>query len=203
MNRKNYMKIGIFAGTFDPIHNGHIEFAKAAVTKGTLDKVVVVAEKEPYRKKPYASWDHRQALIERATQDIPQVDHDYEFAAHLSHKHTMKDMLQKSSEHYGVEHEYWFLVGSDVFEHMHQWHDLIKSHEYGGFVVALRDDHTAAWLEQRRRELKEFAQTVLVIENNHPHVSSSKIRNESKQEQPLSNVPQNVANYIQQHQLYR
>jgi nicotinate-nucleotide adenylyltransferase len=46
------MNIGIYAGTFDPVHDGHIAFAKAAISKANLDKVVIVAEKEPYRKKP-------------------------------------------------------------------------------------------------------------------------------------------------------
>jgi nicotinate-nucleotide adenylyltransferase len=197
------VKIGIYAGTFDPIHNGHIEFAKSAVEQDHLDRVIVVAEKEPYRKKPHALWDHRQAMIERATESIPQVDHDYEFAAHLSHQHTMKDMLKKAADHYGAEHEFWFLVGSDVFEHMHQWHDLIKSHEYGGFVVALRDDHTHEWLEERKQQLSELAVSIIVIDNNHPHVSSSKIRTDSKNGLVLATVSKNVADYIQKHQLYR
>ncbi len=197
------MKIGIYAGTFDPVHNGHIEFAKSAIEKGHLDRVVVVAEKEPYRKKPHVSWDHRQAMIERATEGISQVDHDYQFAARLSHQHTMKDMLKKAVDHYGVEHEFWFLVGSDVLEHMHQWHDLIKSYEYGGFVVALRDDHTHEWLEERKKQLSDFAESIVVIDNNHPHVSSSKIRTDSKNGLELLTVSKNVAEYIQAHQLYR
>jgi nicotinate-nucleotide adenylyltransferase len=44
------MKIGIYAGTFDPIHNGHIEFAQAAIRDTELERVIVIAEKEPYRK---------------------------------------------------------------------------------------------------------------------------------------------------------
>ena len=52
------MKIGIYAGTFDPIHLGHINFAISAVRTTDLDKVVIVAEKNPYRKKPFASWDN-------------------------------------------------------------------------------------------------------------------------------------------------
>lgn len=196
------MKIGIFAGTFDPVHNGHIEFARSAVEAGHLDRVIIVAEKEPYRKKPHVSWDHRQAMIERATQDIPQVDHDYGFAAKLSHQHTMKNMLNKAVEHYGKEHEFWFLVGSDLFEHMHQWRDLVSHHEYGGFIVALRDDHTMQWLEERRTKVAEVANKVIVIANTHPHVSSSKIRESVKNSQPSHEISPSVAGYMQTHQLY-
>jgi nicotinate-nucleotide adenylyltransferase len=197
------MKIGIFAGTFDPVHNGHIEFAHSSVKTGHLDRVIIVAEKEPYRKKPHASWDHRQAMIERAMQTIPEVDHDYKFAAHLSHQHTMKDMLQKAKEHYGDANEFWFLVGSDLFEHMHQWHDLISHHEYGGFIVALRDDHTMEWLENRRAQVSEVAGKIVVITNNHPHVSSSKIRESAKLGILTTEVPQNVSDYMVRHNLYK
>ena len=172
------MKIGIFAGTFDPIHNGHIEFARSAINAATLQKVIIVAEKEPYRKKPHASWDHRQAMIERATQDVENVDHDYGFAA-----------------------EYWFLVGSDLYEHIHQWHDLLKEHEYGGFVVALRDDHTKSWLQSRQQNLP-IAPTTIVIESGHPHVSSSGIRALAQQKQIPQHLPSAVVSYIQAHNIY-
>jgi nicotinate-nucleotide adenylyltransferase len=196
------MKIGIFAGTFDPVHNGHIEFARSAVEAGHLDRVIIVAEKEPYRKKPHASWDHRQAMIERATDSISQVDHDYGFAAQLAHQHTMKDMLQKAVGHYGKENEFYFLVGSDLFEHMHQWRDLVSHHEYGGFIVALRDDHTMQWLEERRAQVADVANKVTVIVNNHPHVSSSKIRQSAKNGEVSAEVSANVNEYMQTHKLY-
>lgn len=195
------MKIGIFAGTFDPIHNGHIEFARSAVNAANLQKVIIVAEKEPYRKKPHASWDHRQAMIERATQEIENVDHDYGFAAELSHQHTMKNMLEVARKHYGNQNEYWFLVGSDIYEHIHQWHDLLKEHEYGGFVVALRDDHTKSWLQSRQQNLP-IAPKTIVIQSGHPHVSSSGIRALAQQNQIPQDVPSPVVNYIQTHNIY-
>lgn len=196
------MNIGIFAGTFDPIHNGHIAFARTAISEAQLDKVIIVAEKEPYRKKPHASWDHRQAMIERATEKVEQVDHDYQFAAALAHQHTMKDMLAQAQQHYGKEHPFWFLVGSDLFEHLHQWHNLIGAEQYGGFVVALRDDHTKTWFEGQKQVLKDFTESVVIVNNPYPHVSSSKIRVDTKEGRVSTAVPQNVAEYIANHNLY-
>lgn len=196
------MRIGIFAGTFDPMHNGHLEFANTAIAKARLDKVIVVAEKEPYRKKPHASWDHRQAMIERATEAVKNIDHDYGFAAKLAHQHTMKDMLGVAKAHYGNGNEYWFLVGSDVFEHMHQWHDLMQAEDYGGFVVALRDDHTPEWLAAKRELVDEKLGETIVVPSPRPHVSSSKIREEAPQKAFSEDVPPNIIEYIQSHHLY-
>lgn len=198
------MKIGIYAGTFDPIHNGHIGFALEAVKSGSLDRIIIVAEKEPYRKKPEASWDHRQAMIERATESTQQVDHDYNFANQLAHKHTMRDMLDVSQKHYGENNEYWFLVGSDIFEHMSQWRDILSDNEYGGFIVALRDDHTSDWLSQKIDKLKQTIPTGshIVLESTHPRISSSAIRQDIKNQKPVDDVPKQVLSYASEHQLY-
>lgn len=197
--------IGIFAGTFDPIHEGHIRYAQEAVQRTKLDSVVIVAEKNPYRKKPLASWDHRQAMIERATKDISEADHDYEFSNQLAHQHTMQNMLTTARRHYGEDHEFWFLVGSDIFEHMKRWQNVTKRHEYGGFVVALREDHTKAWLNDRLQYLEQagFSVHVKLLENHHPHVSSKKIRDKIVAEQIPTDLPAAVYQYITTHQLYR
>lgn len=198
------MKIGIFAGTFDPVHSGHIAFAVKAVRETELDKVVIVAEKNPYRKKPFASWDHRQAMIERATQSIPEADHDYEFSNALAWQHTMKDMLTTAKKHYGQEHEFWFLVGSDLFEHMSKWHDVTEQHEYGGFIVALRDDHTKEWVEEKQMQAREAGLHVVVnlIENTALHVSSSRIRKAIQNGEFVKDLDEKVADYIASHALY-
>ena len=198
------MKIGIYAGTFDPIHNGHINFAKNAVKFTALDKVVIVAEKNPYRKKPHATWDHRQAMIERATENIVEADHDYEFSNKLSHQFTMQNMLQGARDHYGVDHEFWFLVGSDIFEHIQRWQNIVKEHEYGGFIVALRDNHTQAWLNDKIAYLRlsGFNINVQLIVNHKPHISSRLIREQLLGHNLPNELSPRVYEYMLQHSLY-
>lgn len=198
------MKIGIYAGTFDPVHDGHIAFAKQAIQQAGLDRVVLVAEKSPYRKKPEASWDHRQAMIERATDTIDAVDHDYAFANGLAQQHTMKNMLEVAERHYGRGTEVWFLVGSDIYEHMHQWHDLVSSDGYGGFVVALRDDHTHDWLEAQHQKLEKLGRRPhsIVLESAHRRIRSSAIREKVSVGKTVESVDAKVNEYIQTHGLY-
>lgn len=198
------MKIGIYAGTFDPIHNGHLEFAKQALVEAGLDRVIIVAEKSPYRKKPEASWDHRQAMIERATKDTLNVDHDYEFANQLAQQHTMTDMLATAKKHYGGEAQIWFLVGSDIYEHMHQWHDMVGNESYSGFIVALRDDHTHDWLEQQHQRLEKLGRrpNAIVLESQHRRISSSAIREAASKGEATSTTPNQVGDYILRHRLY-
>ena len=199
------MKIGIYAGTFDPIHNGHTEFARKAISEAKLDRVIVVAEKEPYRKKPRVRWDHRQAMIERATQDIEAADHDYRFSALLAKQCTIADTLSQAEAHYGVEHTFWFLVGSDVFEHMHQWRDVVHNSQYGGFVVSLRDEHDTTWLNEKKcsiQSVQNFSLNTVVLSNDHPHVSSSGIRRAIAEGSFTSDISVKVFDYIHKHRLY-
>lgn len=198
------MRIGIFAGTFDPVHEGHIRFAEAAVQQGHLDKVVMVAEKNPYRKQPIAGWDHRQAMIERATEDMPEADHDYQFANQLAHQHTMQNMLTATKKYFTQAQEIWFLVGSDIFEHMSRWQDIAKEDEYGGFIVALRADHNEQWLQQKVQELHTmgFPVRLIIIGNNHPMVSSRVIRDKVREGFVPKSLPMSVFEYATVHQLY-
>lgn len=199
------MKIGLYPGTFDPIHTGHLAFAKTAVERVGLEKVVIIAEKKPYRKKPHASWDHRQAMIERATEKIEAVDHDYKFANELAHQHTMQNMLAVAKKHFGEQNEFWFLVGSDIFEHMGEWKDVVRTSDYGGFVVALKHDHTKQWLEEKLAVLKQqgFVCHAILVDHKQSGASSSVVREAMNNNKHAKESITEVAHYAKQHQLYQ
>jgi nicotinate (nicotinamide) nucleotide adenylyltransferase len=114
-------------------------------------------------------------------------------------------MLEVAEKHYGSENEFWFLVGSDLFEHMHQWKDFVQDHQYGGFVVALRDNHTLSWLQMKQTSLQEngFNLNIVLIPNTHPHISSSTIRQAIADGNVPENTPEQVRIYITAHQLYQ
>jgi nicotinate-nucleotide adenylyltransferase len=197
------MKVGIFSGTFDPVHTGHLAFAKEAVAAGQLGKVVIVAEKEPYRKKPHTSWDHRQAMIERATENIDRVDHDYQFAAELAKQHTVADMLVVASRHY-KDSEIWFLVGSDVLEHMHIWEDIAHHKSYGGFITALRRDHSKEWALSQLEVMKRrgYEPKTIIIDSPMQSLGSTSIRQQLAEGKEPEDLREQVLEYINRHQLY-
>ena len=56
LSKKNYAKIGILGGTFDPPHKGHLYISKFALKKLKLNKLIwIVTKKNPLKKKPYLS----------------------------------------------------------------------------------------------------------------------------------------------------
>ncbi len=195
------MKIGIYAGAFDPIHAGHIAFAKAALEQEGLERIVFVPEKEPYRKQPLAAWTHRQAMLETALEHTAQLEHDTEFAKKLTAQHTLLDMLQVMQAHYNVQTEVWFLAGSDVLEHLHDWHDIADSGQYGGFLISLRAEHTENWVQQQL-ERSNYKINIKLVPNSLPTASSTLARNQLQQANSEELISPVVRAYIQHHQLY-
>ena len=68
------MKIGVFGGTFDPVHVGHLAIAQAALDSAKLDRVVFVpARRSPLKtSEPIASEDDRYAMLIAATKPEPR-----------------------------------------------------------------------------------------------------------------------------------
>src|SRR5437868_3133041 len=67
-------RIGIFPGTFDPVHKGHIAFCLSAAARANLDSVILLPEAEPRRKQPRATFAHRWNMIQEAVADYAQID---------------------------------------------------------------------------------------------------------------------------------
>jgi len=74
MSRQELLKIGVLGGTFDPVHNGHLAMARAALNKFGLQRVIFVpAAISPYKTgEPVASGDDRVAMLQRAIDGCPE-----------------------------------------------------------------------------------------------------------------------------------
>ena len=72
--KKNYIKIGILGGSFDPPHKGHIYISKIALKKLKLNKIVwVVTKKNPLKKKPNLSIQERVKLSKKITKNNNKI----------------------------------------------------------------------------------------------------------------------------------
>lgn len=57
------MKIGIYVGSFNPVHIGHIKFANDLVSKNILDKVIIIPTKNYWNKQSLISLEHRYNML--------------------------------------------------------------------------------------------------------------------------------------------
>ena len=78
IKKKNYIKIGILGGTFDPPHKGHVYISKIALKKLGLKKILwVVTKKNPLKNKPYLRLKERMKLSKEITKKNKKINIKY------------------------------------------------------------------------------------------------------------------------------
>ena len=72
----SHSRIGVFGGTFDPVHNTHCDIARAAAKEARLDRVFFVVAAHPPHKTDgvYAAPEQRLAMVQAATADLPRME---------------------------------------------------------------------------------------------------------------------------------
>jgi nicotinate-nucleotide adenylyltransferase len=186
------MRIGIFAGTFDPIHRGHVAFAQAAAKQLNLDKVLVMPERSP-RGKLASSFEHRVRMTRLATgphRKLKTVVLDDE-------RFTVQYTLPKLEALY-PDAELVMLVGSDVVHTFGmRWPHLDVLLAKVELAISLRVGESE---EAVRAMLDELSIPVRasIVQGPHPHLSATEVRSGN-----LQGIEPLVRQYIEQNQLYQ
>ena len=116
------IRTGIYGGSFNPIHNGHIAIARAMTTRAGLDEVwLVVSPQNPLKPAGSLLADEKRLLMaQTAVSAIPGVTAtDYEF--HLPRPSYMWNTLQSLSRDY-PERDFTLLIGADNWAVFHRWY---------------------------------------------------------------------------------
>lgn len=120
------MKVGILGGTFDPIHNAHIEIAKTALNQFNLDKVMIMPTPNPPHKdkNTITSNFHRINMIKLAILPYENIEFS-DFEINMHDVTYTADTLYLLNE-LNPDIEYYFILGSDsimsFFELVQTWH---------------------------------------------------------------------------------
>ena len=132
------MKIGLFGGTFNPIHNGHLWIAKSALESCLLDKVIFIPSGISYMKTDVLDVYHRVNMVKLAISDCPSF--------YLSTIESSKEKNSYSSETISEykemypNDELFFIIGFDSLENMIKWKNPDIIFDKSTVLVALRGD---------------------------------------------------------------
>lgn len=196
------MKIGILGGTFDPIHNAHIEIAKAALEQFELDKVVLMpTPNPPHKDKNKITGNfHRANMIKLAIKDIDRVEFS-DFELNKTDVTYTADTLCMLKELH-PEEEYYFIVGSDSIVSFMSWYRPDVILKYATLLAVRRDDESSLLMDEKIREINEkFETSVGMINMKSMAVSSSYIR-VCERSLIKDMVPEVVYEYIIENDLY-
>ena len=195
-------RVGVFAGSFDPIHDGHLAFAKSALSRG-LDKVYFLVEPRPRRKQGVRSLEHRQNMVLAAIKSQPKLGMIALGQARFSVLETLPPLRARFKGQKLV-----LMFGDDVVkrmvDHMADWphvDQLAKDTEL--MIASRRNDHQDL-IKQLEMMDKDYGLKFKYdfIEPNATDISSSRIRLSIKKHQPPAGLPAVVKNYITKHKLY-
>lgn len=192
------MKIGLYFGTFNPIHVGHLIIANHMAENADLEQVwMVVTPHNPHKKKETLLDDyHRLQMVHLATEDYPKLKpSDIEFK--LSQPNYTVNTLVHLEEKY-PDHEFSLIMGEDNLKSLHKWKNfevLLQNHDI--YVYPRLSP------EQENLDLKNHPK-VHLIDAPIVEISSTFIRKsikDGKNIQPL--LSDKVWEYIDHNNFYR
>ncbi len=208
-------KTALFGGTFDPVHNGHLELACAAGSLYQLSEVVLLPAAVPPHKQhqEISAFRHRVAMLEIAVHSNPLL-HISPLEQLLPSPSYTIDTLNYMQLHSAAELELYFIIGVDAFLDILSWRSYNKILEICDFIVFLRNGYQEQRLytllcsmgyqkDGRRWCRTSFAKYIYTPNVSLPAVSSSQVRDKVRQGTSLKGiVPDDVANYIYDNSLY-
>jgi len=189
------MRIGIFSGTFDPVHRGHVAFAASAVEEFSLEKLLFLPEAKPRRKKQVTALDERVKMLKLA---IANKEHLNIFISRTS-SHTVGETMQELHNDLGRENDYYLLMGVDVFEHIENWPDYKQLLVENSIILVLRTEDDGEVALEVAKRLKIEPKMVV---SSFPDVSSSKIRRAIEDGENVEGLTEEVLEYAINHRLY-
>jgi nicotinate-nucleotide adenylyltransferase len=216
MREGGAVRVGILGGTFDPIHVGHLETARAAQRALGLTRILVMPSRVPPHRTagPSASPFHRFAMAALAVPDVPDaVVLDAELTT-AGPSYTASTLERLTVE--GLRRpELFFITGADAFAEIETWYRYPEVLDLAHFVVISRPGMPAGSVPARLPDLAGRFRTadhdtradgmprIFLVDAPTPDVSSTEIRRRLRRAESITGlVPGPVEEHIRRHRLY-
>lgn len=197
------MKIGIYGGSFDPVHVGHINAAFTFMEELSLDKIIVIPAYQPPHKKGLALTpsEHRLNMcniafgnlegFEVSDIEIKRADEGY-----------MADTVAHLREIY-PDDEFYLLIGGDMLLSFRRWYAWSKITDEAVLAVAERNWEDSSAIEAEAAILRSEGAEVKIVPIDVKEISSTSVRETVRRADDISSmVPKGVDEYIWDHYLY-
>jgi nicotinate-nucleotide adenylyltransferase len=210
-------RLGVLGGTFDPVHHGHLDAARAAQAALDLTELHFIPAHDPPHRRldPHATAFHRFAMVALAIAGCPAYRvSDLELLRQGS-SYTA-DTLRSLQNAGWRASQIFFILGSDAFAEIATWHAFPAVLDAAHFVVVTRHGTAPARAFSQTPELRTRIRTastaiddrgptgIFLVEADTRDVSSTAIRQRLAAGEPIDDlVPSAVAKHIAAHQLYR
>ncbi len=210
----NTPDIAIMGGTFDPIHNGHIETAKAVAHWLNVTHITLLpAHIPPHKQTPCVSSDIRAELVQKVCQHDPLFSCDTRELTRQAPSFTVDTLSEYRQEH--PHSRLFFLIGMDSllnFTAWHKWKDIMTlchlvvstrpGYELSNLPAHIHDQ-LAPYIQKELNQVKGIAGAIIFAPPCHYNISSTEIRKRIENGEPIVHwLPSEVAKYIESKKIY-
>ncbi|MCI8386919.1 MAG: nicotinate (nicotinamide) nucleotide adenylyltransferase [Clostridiales bacterium] len=203
-------RIGIYGGTFSPIHIGHIRAANAFLTDMSLDKLYVIPAALPPHKAEVdgATANERLEMVRLAFADSDELMSGKLEVSDFEVKREGKSYTIYTLDHFTKPNrKLYLLVGTDMFITLSSWFQAERIFKLADIVLMRRekDDGLGLEIKRCRREYTErFGAKVHLIDEEPFEISSTELRNMLNSGESVNGlIPDKVIEYIKGNNLYR
>ncbi|SMO50942.1 nicotinate-nucleotide adenylyltransferase [Melghirimyces algeriensis] len=191
--------VGIYGGTFDPVHIGHLMMAEQARQKANLDEVwFVPAACPPHKKGAVASAEDRMTMVEKAV-----LDHPFFRASAIELKregpsYTVDTVRKLAQDHPDVQ--FHLIVGTDMVRDLPRWYKIKEIADIVNFIGLVRPGFILD-IDQIPEHIKN--RLTLIHNGIQMNLSSTWVREQrAKGNSVRYIVPESVRQYMKEHRLY-
>jgi nicotinate-nucleotide adenylyltransferase len=195
------LRLGVFGGTFDPVHYAHLRLAETARESLSLDRVLFVPAGQPWRKsgRVVSKGRHRAAMLQLALEDNPSFAVSTLELEREGPSYTLDTLEALRELHSGTE--LFLIVGEDALADLPNWKQPEHIIDLATLAVASRGDTEEASPTKR---LPAVADRVVRVEMEALEISGTKVRERVRNSLSIRYlVPDAVREYIDEHALYK
>ena len=212
--------VGIFGGTFDPIHYGHLRVAEEIVETVGLQKMYFVPAGMPrLRHSPVASSQHRVEIVRLAIQKNPDFVLDEREIYRDGVSYSI-DTVREFKQEFGEEVRLCFILGADAFIKLPEWNNWKELFNLCHFIVStrpgysltlikellskeLREECSQRWVSNTESLRKDTSGLIFIASTTMLDISATSIRAHIAVGRNVRHlVPSVTVNYISKNKLY-
>ncbi len=176
------MKIGVFVGSFDPVHKGHTNIINYLINKKIVDKILVIATGNYWHKQNITDLKIRLEMLEFIKNNNIIIDKKHN---NLAYTYQILKSLKKENP----SDEFYLVIGADNANTLVNWKHFYELTKYG--IIIIKRDNIKINLKTDKS---------IVVNKNFESISSTKIRNDVTKWKDF--LDENIYHYIKEHKLY-
>lgn len=187
-------RIGVYGGTFDPIHNGHLQAVSQVQQAYSLETVIFVPTGQSWQKSGVSSADDRLAMVQLALSGHPSFSVSRVDIDRAGPTYTANTLAELQADNRDAE--LFFILGNDAYAGIDTWKDASSLTDLAQLIVMVRADRAEGGVfpEKPRVNLMQIAALP---------ISATDIRQRVRDGESIAGlVPEAVERYIHEHHLY-